>query len=65
MASSNAFLVASFLATSLATRLELLGKCENLRWEAVAFWSARILLAAITINWWTGAWSDDFAPRRG
>ena len=40
MASSNAFLVASFLATSLAMRLELLGKCENLRWEAVAFWSA-------------------------
>ena len=27
--------------------------------------SARILSAAITIDWWTGAWSDDFAPRRG
>ena len=23
------------------------------------------LSAAITIDWWTGAWSDDFAPRRG
>ena len=27
--------------------------------------SARILSAAITIDRWTGAWSDDLAPRRG
>ena len=27
--------------------------------------SARILSAAITIDGWTGAWSDALAPRRG
>ena len=27
--------------------------------------SARILSAAITIDGWPGAWSDDLAPRRG
>ena len=27
--------------------------------------SARILSAAITIDRWTGAWSNDLAPRRG